>query len=159
MPVLATQLFCKICAHYGTCTCCTGFIFCKSLAVVLYALKIIMNDSVCSTLPTCQCLESKEECKYQESIKSSTTPDPRHVWESDKYTRSHHIQESQEVSPFPAGYHKAARNRQYSMTKTNTNNKKKYPQKRHRLGTVSKKFTGGLKMFHGTTLILNSDVE
>ena len=30
------------------------------------------------------------------------------VWESDKYTRKHHIQESQEVGPFLAGDHKAA---------------------------------------------------
>ena len=30
------------------------------------------------------------------------------VWESDKYTRKHQIQESQEVSPFPAGDYKAA---------------------------------------------------
>ena len=34
--------------------------------------------------------------------------------ESDKKTRKHHIQDSQEVSPFPAGDHKAARNRQTS---------------------------------------------
>ena len=32
------------------------------------------------------------------------------------------MQESQEVIPFPAGDHKAARNRQDSMAKTNTNN-------------------------------------
>ena len=30
------------------------------------------------------------------------------VLESDKNTRKHHIKESQEVSPFPAGDHKAA---------------------------------------------------
>ena len=38
------------------------------------------------------------------------------TWESDKNTRKHHIQESQEVSPFPAGDHKATMNRQDSMT-------------------------------------------
>ena len=38
------------------------------------------------------------------------------IWESDKNTRKHHLQESQEVSPFPAGDNKAARNRQDSMT-------------------------------------------
>ena len=38
------------------------------------------------------------------------------ILESDK---KHHIQESQEVSPFQAGDHKAARNRQDSMTDTN----------------------------------------
>ena len=40
------------------------------------------------------------------------------TWESDKNTRKHLIQESQEVSPFPAGDHKAATNRQDSMTDT-----------------------------------------
>ena len=39
-------------------------------------------------------------------------------WESDKNTRNHHIQESQGASPFPAGDHKATRNRKDSMTKT-----------------------------------------
>ena len=39
-------------------------------------------------------------------------------WESDKNTRKHHIQESQEASPFPAGDHNAAMNRQDSMTDT-----------------------------------------
>ena len=38
------------------------------------------------------------------------------IWESDKNLRKFHIQDSQEVSPFPAGDHKAARNRQDSMT-------------------------------------------
>ena len=33
-----------------------------------------------------------------------------------KNARKHHTQESQEVSPFPAGDHKAAMNRQDSMT-------------------------------------------
>ena len=37
------------------------------------------------------------------------------TWESDKNTRKHHIQESQEVSPFSAGDHKAAMNKQESM--------------------------------------------
>ena len=55
--------------------------------------------------------------------------------------RNHHIQKSQEVSPFPSGDHKAARN---SMTNTNPNNKED-PQKKHHPGMVSKKITGGLK--------------
>ena len=37
------------------------------------------------------------------------------IWERNKYTRKHHAQESQEVSPFQAGDHKAARNRHDSM--------------------------------------------
>ena len=40
------------------------------------------------------------------------------IWKSDKKTRKHHIQESQEVRPFPAGDHKAAVTRQGSMTNT-----------------------------------------
>ena len=40
------------------------------------------------------------------------------IWGSDKNTRKHHIQESKEVSPFPAGDHKAAINRQETMTNT-----------------------------------------
>ena len=46
------------------------------------------------------------------------------IWESDQNTRNHHTQESQEVSPFPAGDHKAAWNRQDSITKKNTNHQK-----------------------------------
>ena len=38
--------------------------------------------------------------------------------ENDKNTRKHHTQESEEVSSFPAGDHKAAMNRHDSMTDT-----------------------------------------
>ena len=44
------------------------------------------------------------------------------VLESDENTIKHHTQESQEVSPFPAGDHKATKNREDSMAKTNTKN-------------------------------------
>ena len=43
------------------------------------------------------------------------------------------IQESQEASLFPAGDHKAAMNREESMTNINNKND---PQKKHRLVTV-----------------------
>ena len=49
------------------------------------------------------------------------------VWESDKNTRKHHTQESKEVNLFPAGDHKAARNRQDSMPKTKKIHKKALP--------------------------------
>ena len=55
-------------------------------------------------------IQSKKEGKDQESIQSSTTPDPGYPWESNKLTIRHH-KESQEVSPFPAGDHKATINR------------------------------------------------
>ena len=51
-----------------------------------------------------------------------------------KHTKKHHIQESQEVSPFPGGDHKAARSRQDSMTDKNEKNNKNDPQKKHHLG-------------------------
>ena len=53
---------------------------------------------------------SKEGCKDQESIQSSTTPDPGYQWESDKLTVDI-TNESQVVSLFPAGDHKAHINR------------------------------------------------
>ena len=40
------------------------------------------------------------------------------IWESDKNLRKRHLQESQEVSLFPAGDHKAVMNRQDSMVDT-----------------------------------------
>ena len=47
-----------------------------------------------------------------------------HHMGSDKHTSKHHIQKGPEVSLFPAGYHKAARHRQDSLTdKHETNNK------------------------------------
>ena len=42
----------------------------------------------------------------QESIQSSTTPDPGYQWESDDFTIRHHKREP-EVRPSPAGDHKA----------------------------------------------------
>ena len=79
-------------------------------------------------------------CKDQESIQSSTTPDPGHQWESDKLTVDT-TNESQEVSPFPAGDHKAHINRRaQNIANTRQNKNIKDPQKKYRLGTVSKIF-------------------
>ena len=54
--------------------------------------------------------QSKQGCKDQELIQSSTTPDPGYQWECDKLTADT-THESQEVSPFPASDHKAHINR------------------------------------------------
>ena len=35
-------------------------------------------------------IQSKKDGKYQESIQSSTTPDPGYQWESNKLTVRHH---------------------------------------------------------------------
>ena len=61
-------------------------------------------------------LSKKVKIRYRYNEASHLTQDT--TWESDKNTRKHHIQEGQEVSPFPAGDHKAAMNRQESMTNT-----------------------------------------
>ena len=80
------------------------------------------------------------------------------VWESDKNTRKHHKQESQEVSPFPTGDHKAARNSHDSMAKTNTNNKKDQ-QKSFPLKRSVRKLLEGLNKLHVTNLTISSDVD
>ena len=79
-------------------------------------------------------------CKDQESIQSSTTPDPGYKWESDKLTVDT-TNESQEVSPFPAGDHKAHINRRTQRhSKHKTEQKHKRCKNNYRLGTVSKIF-------------------
>ena len=62
------------------------------------------------------------------------------TWESIKNTINI-TNKSQDVCPFPASGHKAAMNRHESMRNTRHKNTKD-PQKKYRLGTVSK---GGLK--------------
>ena len=74
------------------------------------------------------CFQSKQWCKDQESIQSSTTPDPGYQWESDKLTEDT-TNESQEVSPFPAGDHKAHINRRaQNIANTSQNKNIKDPQ-------------------------------
>ena len=63
-------------------------------------------------------VQSKEEDNNQESIQLSTTPDPGQHMVKWQQHMNHHIQESQEVSSFAEGDHKAAMNRQDSMTET-----------------------------------------
>ena len=64
----------------------------------------------------------------------------KYQWESDKLTEDT-TNESQEVSPFPAGDHKAHINRRaQNIANTRQNTNIKDPQKKYRLGTVSKIF-------------------
>ena len=61
---------------------------------------------------------TKKEGKDQESIQSSTTPDP----DTNGRVAASQLDitnESQEVSPFPAGYNKASINRQSKVNKVN----------------------------------------
>ena len=72
--------------------------------------------------------------------------DPGYQWESNKLTVRHHKQldttnDSQEVSPFPAGDRKAHINRRVQRHSKHDRKKNiKDPQKKYRLGTVSKIF-------------------
>ena len=62
-------------------------------------------------------LHNKKGSKDQESIQSSSTPDPGYHMEVTK-TQLNITNKSQEVSPFPAGDQKAAMNRRESMINT-----------------------------------------
>ena len=87
--------------------------------------------------------ESKKGCKDQESIQLSTTPDPGYQWASDKLTVDT-TNESQEVSHFPAGDHKAHINRR-AQNLANTRQNKKIHKRSTALERSVKYFTGGLK--------------
>ena len=67
---------------------------------------------------------NKKEDKDQESIQLSTTPDPGYQWDPVSTSQLDITNESQEVSPFPAGVHKASINRcarKHSKNKTEKN--------------------------------------
>ena len=84
------------------------------------------------------------------------------ICESDKITRKHHMQESQEVSPFPASDNKAARNRQDSIIeKHETQIAKRIHRRSTNLERPVRRFNvlEGLNMFEGTNLTLISDVD
>ena len=91
----------------------------------------------------------KKEGKDQESIQSSTTPDQGYQWENDNVTIRHHKREPR-GQPLPAGDHKASTNSVHeSITKQDRNNIND-PQKKHRLGTVSKNILlEGSNQFNG----------
>ena len=72
---------------------------------------------------------SKKIGKDQESIQSHRIPIKNSTTSQLEITN-----ESQEVSPFPSGDHKASINRRARKHRNNIND----PQKKHRLGTVSK---------------------
>ena len=88
--------------------------------------------------------KSKEEGKDQESIQSSTTPDPGYrIGKWQKHKKTSHTREPR-GQPFPSRWSQGCKKqtRQYGKDKRKTQNNKKDPQKKHRLGMVSKKITG-----------------
>ena len=91
------------------------------------------------------CLQSREGGKNLELIKSSTTPDPGYrmgKWRIHKKTSDTGEPRS---SPFHSRWAQGCmtQTRQYSKDKCKI---KKNPQKKYRLGMVSKKITRGLKL-------------
>ena len=88
------------------------------------------------------------------------TPDQDTIWKRDKNTSKHHTKDSQEVSSFSAGDHKAARTRHYNKDKHKTQITKKDTQKKHCLKAVSKiSLLEGFNMFNGSNPTLSSDVN
>ena len=109
-PTIAGN-FCQPCSsstHNCCTTCMTRTTTSVSTAQPLIFLLGILAASVARAnilVSASSCKQSKYGCKDQESIQSSTTPDPEYQWESDKLTVDT-TTESQEDSPFPAGDHK-----------------------------------------------------
>ena len=81
--------------------------------------------------------QSKKDGKDQESIQSSTTPDPWYQWESDNVTIRHHKREPRSALSQQVTIKHQQTYVHESKTKQDRNNIND-PQKKHRLGTVSK---------------------
>ena len=82
--------------------------FCYNFSIIAEPLTNLLGKRV-EFICTYNC-QIKKEGKDQESIQSSTTPDPGYQWESDR-SQLDITSESQEVSAFPAGDHRASTNR------------------------------------------------
>ena len=93
-------------------------------------------------------------------MQSNTTPVPGYQWESDKFIVDT-TNESQEISPFPAGDHKAHINRRAQrQSKHRTEQKHKRSTKEvPPLNGQSNILLQGLNRFNGANLTLNSDVD
>ena len=90
-------------------------------------------------------IPNKKEGKDQESIQSSTTPDPGYQWESDNFTIRHHKRELR-GQLFPIRHQLTDAHKSKKHDRNNITD----PQKKHRLGTVSENILlVGFNMFHG----------
>ena len=87
-----------------------------------YLTLICIFNIFSSNLKDCLVkVKKKAKIRNQNNQVPHLTRDTK--WESHKNTSKHHTQESQEVSLFPAGDQKAARNIQHSIVKTNQKHK------------------------------------
>ena len=118
-------------------------------------------ENVCSTENVHN--ESTKGCKDQESIQSSTTPDPGYQWESDKPTEDT-TNESQEASPpppppsrRPRSTHKQTRTK-HSKHKTEQKHKRSTKEAPPRNGQQNTPLEGPNRS-KGANLTPNSDVD
>ena len=74
---------------------------------------LLCHVIIMSSWPMWLLNKMKAEIRNQYNQVSHLTLDT--IWECDKNTKKYHTQENQDVSPFPAGDHKAARNREDSI--------------------------------------------
>ena len=101
--------------HLGKCLYLVGVFInkpgaCSQLFAIILPLSSNKLSKTGASSQSYGTLIKVEKGKYQESIQSSTTPDPVYQWESGNFTIRHHKQEPR-GSPFPAGDHKASINR------------------------------------------------
>ena len=113
------------------------------LSTWIYIYLYLETFKFCKTYKVRKKAKTRNRCDLIPHLTKDT------ILDSDKSTRKHHKQESQEVSPFPAGDHKAARNIQDSMA-----NYKRI----HKRSRSVRKLLEGFNMFDGTNLTLISDV-
>ena len=78
-------------------------------------MKLVQINSPPAENTSCNKVSKKAQIRNRYNQVPYLTKDT--TWESDK-TQKHHTQESQEASPFAAGDHKAAMNRQESIAYT-----------------------------------------
>ena len=64
-----------------------------------FAVFTVVN--IFESVKEMEIIQSKKKAKDQESIQSSTTPDPGYQWESDNFTIRHHEREPR-GQPFPS---------------------------------------------------------
>ena len=83
-----------------------------------FTLTFMSRTSIFKTLNFISDIKARKKVKIRNQNNKVSHLMQDTTWESDKNTRRHHTQESQEASPFPAGDHKAAMNRQDSTTDT-----------------------------------------
>ena len=102
---------------------------CQLQQILTRIENLVTNNGFKSSKPKTQCVCIFASCASNTIMKLEKKAKIRNrydqvphlaqdtILESDKIIRIHHTQDIQEISPFPAGDHKAAMNRQDSVIK------------------------------------------